>query len=110
MEDTNGPENGGLAKVAAAFEESLNRHGYSFQYALLKRRNELEVKNKTHWYFVGSEVPVECGGVITHIDFVCWSTPRNPQVSNRFFLIAECKRANPALAEWCFAKSPSRWQ
>jgi hypothetical protein len=43
-------------------------------------------------------LPVSVGGKDTHVDFVLRT--------HEAFLVAECKRANPALANWCFARAP----
>ena len=42
-------------------------------------------------------VPIQANGFHGHIDIVL----RNPKA----VIVAECKRANPALATWCFARS-----
>jgi len=82
------------------FSEHLNTHGFGFHYAVLKEANHLSNQKISPWCFEGAEFPVEVNGKSTHIDFIL----RNKH--ERFYLIAECKRANPALSNWCFAKTP----
>lgn len=50
-----------------------------------------------------SEFPVESEKG-TRVDFVLERKASNSY--KRLFLVAECKRANPATANWCFVKSP----
>ena len=75
----------------------LNIHGYGFQYAVLKVAQHCD---NSPWIFEVAEFPVEINGKSTHIDFILSS--RNEP----FFMVAECKRADPALSNWCFVKSP----
>lgn len=83
----------GLCKV-------LNYHGYSFHYAVLREAEELYEKGRTNWVFGVSEYPVCVNGFDTRIDFVL----RNRNKTR--YLIAECKRANPASSNWCFVRAP----
>ncbi|HME44260.1 MAG TPA: hypothetical protein VKF36_14305 [Syntrophorhabdales bacterium] len=78
----------------------LNEHGYSFQYAVLKAINDLYDEGKSPWLFEVAEFPVEVNGTPTHIDFIL----RHKEAP--FYLVAECKRANPAISNWCFVKAP----
>jgi hypothetical protein len=84
--------------VAAAFKRTLDAHGYGFHYAVLERCIELASAAKSPWSFEASELPVNVGEQNTRIDFILRT--------NNAVLIAECKRANPALARWCFARAP----
>lgn len=79
---------------------SLNTHGYSFQYAVLKASNICFENNTSPWAFEASEFPVAVNDFSTHIDFIL----RNK--NEPFYFIGECKRANPAVANWCFVKAP----
>ena len=78
----------------------LNVHGYGFQYAVLKTSKKCFDDHNSPWVFEVSEFPVEINGVSTHIDFILRNT-KEP-----FYLVAECKRADPALSNWCFVKAP----
>ena len=78
------------------FEILLNRHGYGFTYAVIQHIGS----NPLGWKFEVAEFPVEVQGRGTRIDFI---------LSHRMsdaWIVAECKRANPATAIWCFAKAP----
>jgi hypothetical protein len=79
----------------------LNAHGHAFHYAVIRRWHELseERKDESDWAFQASEFPVGLQNTI-HIDFILRS--RNSHV----YLVAECKRADPARANWCFVKAP----
>jgi len=82
------------------YQEILNRHGYGFQYSLIKIVDELTRRPRSSWVFEAAEFPVEIQGRGTRIDFVlsCHHSP--------IFIVAECKRVNPAMANWCFAQAP----
>lgn len=88
--------------VRNIFEKTLNRHGYGFQHSVIKRAHQLAQSGYSAWRFEASEVPVEVQGHGTRIDFVL----AKEQFTAPFFMVAECKRANPALSNWCFARSP----
>ncbi len=89
-----------VTDIRQSYSKVLDRHGYGFQYRVLKEADDLFSKNKSAWEFLASEFPVDVKGYGTRIDFVL---RRN---SDPFFLLAECKRANPALSNWCFARVP----
>ncbi len=78
----------------------LNVHGYGFQYAVLKTAQTCFEQRISPWIFEVAEFPVEVNGISTHVDFIL----RNR--NEPFFIVAECKRADPALSDWCFVKTP----
>lgn len=78
----------------------LNSHGHAFQYAVLRRGEELSRQELTSWLFEAAEFPVGAPQSIIHIDFILRSQFRDT------YLVAECKRADPAKANWCFLKVP----
>ena len=92
-------ESGPNAQLEAALRATLDRHGYGFQYALLNRIGELRIP----WGIESPEFPVSFRGGTTHIDFVL-RLMRDTGMPVR--IAAECKRANPALIDWCFVRSP----
>ena len=100
------------ALVEKGFAEILNRHGYGFQYAVLKQAHILADSRDSSWRFIASEFPVRVQGFDTRIDFILKRATDNI-FDQHFFLIAECKRANPAYSNWCFARAPyihnARW-
>jgi hypothetical protein len=75
----------------------LNSHGFAFQQAVL--RACIQLGETTGWKFVQSEFPFELHGREGHIDFLL----ANPDTNS--LLVAECKRADPARANWCFART-----
>lgn len=82
---------------------ALKKHGHAFQYATIRRAEALFADRRSKWMFNSSEIPVEVRGTSTRVDFVLqWSENHGTDA----LLIAECKRANPALADWCFTKAP----
>lgn len=91
--------------LSAVFETALNRHGHPFQYAVIRRAHHLRNERQSPWVFEASEFPVEVQGYHTRIDFVlsCWSEATG---GPSLFLVAECKRANPSLHDWLFARAP----
>lgn len=88
------------AAVDSGFRRALNLHGYGFQYAVLNRAAHRYGQRRSMWSFATAEFPVENQGTHTKIDFVLQHRDRAA------FLVAECKRANPALSHWCFAQIP----
>lgn len=87
-------------QAASGLRKVLNSHGHGFHYAVLRRAAELASSGHSHWTFDGAEFPVVAGGTTTHIDFILRSHSR------RTTLVAECKRADPSRARWCFARAP----
>lgn len=83
------------------FSQLLNRHGYGFQYSVIKAARHLFDEGKSPWIFLASEFPVEVRGQGTRIDFIL-----HHRDHQHFYLLAECKRANPALSNWCFSRAP----
>lgn len=93
--------------VQKGFETELNKNGFGFQFAVIKRIEELSHKSKTlKIYPLATEVPVEINDENTHIDIILKRVSSEYNLEIPIFLISECKRANPALSNWCFVKSP----
>jgi len=88
-----------------SFAKVLNRHGYGFQFSILRKADELIKQRKCVWELEACEFPVEVQGAGTRIDFVRSRPPRRRNTTF-LYLVAECKRANPALSRWCFVKAP----
>lgn len=88
------------SNLGEIFRKTLNSHGYGFQYRAIREAQRLNEEGKSEWVFEVSEFPVSVRGKNTHIDLIL--RKRN----TRYHLIGECKRANPALANWCFVRSP----
>jgi hypothetical protein len=95
-------------QLAREFAKYLSRHGFGFQYAVIKHIRNLMATNQIvmiddFWRFLISEFPVESEKG-TRVDFVL--ERKSSGRYKRLFISAECKRANPASANWCFVKSP----
>lgn len=86
-------------QILAGFGKALDSHGYGFQYAVLKFIQSQPRVYNFPWFVEAIEVPVETQGSGTRIDLVL-NNDRRP-----LFVLVECKRVNPALANWCFAKT-----
>jgi len=82
----------------------LNSHGHGFHYAVIERAAQLSSERRSQWIFEGSEFPISVRGQTTHVDFIL--TTR----TGRTLIVAECKRADPALSVWCFARNPYTWR
>lgn len=82
------------------YVKALNRHGFAFQYAVLKEVKRLYGRGKSRFEIEASEVPVELQGMSTRIDFVL------RHISMPIVIVGECKRVNPALNNWCFVRAP----
>jgi len=78
----------------------LGSHGHAFQYAVLRRAQELFDKGRSTWVFDVAEFPVEGTDKPIHIDFILSNR------SNNVYLVIECKRVDPAVGNWCFLKLP----
>lgn len=100
--DTENVQSAALRKL---FQESLNRSGHPFQNAVLRRVDQMFQEKVSPWSFEVAEFPVNVNGFDTRIDFIL---SRYPQGGSYGFLIAECKRANPSLKDWVFAKTSYR--
>jgi len=90
-------------QISSILRKVLNTHGYGFQYAVMRRGEELYSSRRSRWVFDVAEFPV-VGDQTIHIDFLLKSQ------SGRTIVVAECKRADPAKALWCFARSPYNWR
>ncbi|MEA2415382.1 MAG: hypothetical protein QOI58_2039 [Thermoanaerobaculia bacterium] len=87
-------------QVEHEFVNAVNRHGYAFQFGVLQRAKQLFDEGKSPFGFEVSEFPVQVRGAHTRIDFIL------QKKEGKLLLIAECKRANPALSNWCFVRAP----
>jgi hypothetical protein len=100
--------------VLKASVTTLNEHGYGFQYAVLQKVSALFDSGQSSFKVEGSEFPVAVGPddkKNTKIDFVAIRLGKMPAHTDKgrgpkLFLLAECKRANPAYSDWCFIKAP----
>jgi hypothetical protein len=92
-----------LNQVRHSFNKQLDRHGFSFQQAVISKAIELSNTSKSMFRFVASEFPVAVRGAGTRIDAMF---ERITRMEQPLFLLAECKRANPALSNWCFVRAP----
>lgn len=88
------PQNDPSSSIRAA----LNIHGFAFNYAVIDSIAAL-AKKGIIWQFVGTEVPLTLNGEEIHADLVYFNPSRN------IYIVGECKRPDPALAHWCFARS-----
>ena len=91
-------------EISHILAKTLSTHGHGFHYAVLRRSKELFEQEKSYWVLQAAEFPVSAGDKVTHIDFVCSSRRRLT------YLVAECKRADPARARWCFVRAPFTWR
>lgn len=89
-------------QLADLFAKTLNSHGYVFQYAVITEINRLfnEDRQRQSYSPAASEFPVGVHGSTTKIDFIL----RN--IHESIYLVCECKRVNPAMANWCFLRAP----
>jgi hypothetical protein len=92
--------------VGKELRHAINRHGHAFQNAVLARAEALyqDRGSRAKWMFDCVEVPVEVRGQSTRIDILLHQIECDGGAPARF-LVAECKRANPALSNWCFART-----
>jgi len=87
--------------TAESVADLLSEHGYPFQYSVLGRiMTRFRPNGGSPWIFAASELPVSANDVDARIDFVL------KHHSDTRYVVAECKRANPAYANWCFFQAP----
>jgi hypothetical protein len=86
--------------AASDVRKFLSSHGHGFQYAVIRRAEELAGRGVSSWMFEAAEFPVGGSENTIHIDFVLRGT------RDSLYLVAECKRADPARANWCFVRAP----
>lgn len=88
----------------------INTHGHAFQYAVLRRAEELASERRSRWRFEAAEFPVGDASSPIHADFVLSAAPdwmgMPGGADHRSYLVAECKKADPARARWCFIAAP----
>ena len=89
--------------ISDLLKKALDVHGHGFHYAVMRRAHEMRALHETDWVLYGTEFPSINRGETTHIDFIL------KHYKGDTFLIAECKRADPAKANWCFVKAPYTW-
>jgi hypothetical protein len=76
---------------------TFDRHGFGFQYAVISEFQQLRKQGLSPFDVDGIEYPVHINGVDLHVDFCLRS--------KRGLLVTECKRVDPSLGTWCFARS-----
>src|SRR5215216_1578143 len=91
-------------RIATNLRKVLNTHGHGFHYAVVRQAEKLFKSDRSVWTLDAAEFPVVGGGQVTHIDFILRTRSSNT------VLVGECKRADPARAWWCFARSPYTWR
>ena len=88
------------AQFSQIVRNALDKHGYTFQYAILEYIKTLARTHDLPIVFEVAEFPVAVGSRETKIDFVLRT------IGKTHFFVAECKRADPAFARWCFFRAP----
>jgi len=82
------------------FRNVLNSHGHSFQYSIIRLAEKLYEKRKSGWIFEWAEFPVSARNKDARIDLIL------RRGNSLTYMVGECKRVNPALGRWCFARAP----
>src|SRR6478735_5376161 len=94
-------------EIQKEFQEALNEEGFGFHYAVLGLMQDLVEQRKSWWRLVRAEFPVMVNGSATRIDFVLRRADQYGRSDlPLFYMLAECKRANPAYSDWCFVQAP----
>ncbi len=84
--------------LGASFAETLDKHGFGFQYAVMKHIQDLP---EQQWVVDDIESPVLCNGKATHIDFVLGRKRSSLRI------VAECKRPDTDReSDWLFVRTP----
>lgn len=106
MRDETQNENQIGDQIINGFTAVLNKNGYGFHYSVIRKAKELAETGKSLFRFEASEFPIRVQGKDTRIDFILKKVSGGGAWIGTLFLIAECKRVNPAYSDWCFVKSP----
>jgi len=91
-------------RLGSALKNTLDSHGFSFHYAVVRYCEELFSARKSHWRFEVAEFPVELRDAATRIDFILHGKSQISGIAA--YLVCECKRPNPAISQWAFARAP----
>jgi hypothetical protein len=87
------------------FQSALDRHGHAFPQAIVALAGRLFETSST-WSWEATEVPVELRGDDTSIDILFKRYIRHYYEGILlYYMVAECKRVNPALSDWLFVRS-----
>jgi hypothetical protein len=81
----------------ALLRQGLNVHGFGFHYSVIARIEQFG--EEFGWDFVGAEVPLGLAEQDVHADFIFRCQRKH------LYLVGECKRADPAVSHWGFARS-----
>lgn len=81
------------------FLDAMNRQGHPFQNRVLAEAVRLHEIGESSWSFEAAEFPVEVDQG-TKIDFILSDRRR------LHWMLAECKRVNPAYSDWLFLRTP----
>jgi hypothetical protein len=94
----------GPVSLGKAVRSVLNRGGYAFHQRVIREAeaafNDAKEKGETRWRFETVEFPVQVKNRDTRIDILLRYYQRAQ------YLCVECKRADPALANWVFLRLP----
>lgn len=85
-------------KLTEALRKQIDSHGHSFQLSLAAHLREESLQRNIFFRIEAEEVAVEAGDKPTHIDFVM------SNFAHTCWLVCECKRSDPAISNWCFAR------
>lgn len=85
--------------IRSGFQRALNAHGYGFHAAVGRELHRLNRSDQSGFAVATAEFPVLVRGVASRIDLVLEGSSR------RWFMAVECKRVDPAIANWCFIAS-----
>jgi len=97
---TTKPKAANTDDIKDQLKKLLNYSGYGFQYSALEKIRQFHAQRQIGWEVEAAEFPAKVQDSETHIDFIL--RYRDTQV----LILAECKRVNPKLSEWCFIKAP----
>ena len=89
-----------LDSTGASLRKLIESHGHAFQYHCMRQGEQEFAAKRSSWLFEVAEFPVEVRNAQTRIDFILSRRDRP------WYLLAECKRADPARSKWAFARAP----
>lgn len=86
--------------LSESLRKHIDSHGHAFQLSVAAHLREEALQRNIFFRVVAQEVAVEAGDKPTHIDFVM------SNFAHSVWLVCECKRSDPAISNWCFARMP----
>ena len=91
--------------LAERFTVAVNRNGHAFHHRVIHEVQQLDKAGATRFHEHAFEFPVTVQNRDTSIDLILKSHDDANSPEFDVYLTCECKKANPALKDWCFCRA-----